>query len=249
LRRTAGGPNSSSIGRFLSLDPTFLNIRKVFNPQRWNLYAYALNNPLTNIDPDGNETIAIVYPSYQVAVRGSFTLPLGHGGTVVVDKDGTTHYFEYGRYAGPNGMVRNAGPNDVATPSLQRDASGNFTQDSMNNLLQTLSNSSGKRGLTDALVIPTTSAEDENILVYLKAREAANNDPNRQKYSLFGGHNCGTLTCEALHYAHVPNVPSAIKGWNGDPAQQWIRLWMSFQSAQAWQYVPQEHVTHRIFYP
>jgi len=31
---------SSNMGRFTSPDPTFLNIRKVFNPQRWNLYSY-----------------------------------------------------------------------------------------------------------------------------------------------------------------------------------------------------------------
>ena len=30
---------SSALGRFTSPDPTFLNIRKVFNPQRWNLYG------------------------------------------------------------------------------------------------------------------------------------------------------------------------------------------------------------------
>src|SRR5689334_15912771 len=62
----------SALGRFTSPDPTFLNIRKVFNPQRWNLYGYGVNNPLKFVDPDGNEAIAVYYPGYQVGVHGNF---------------------------------------------------------------------------------------------------------------------------------------------------------------------------------
>ena len=238
----------SSMGRFMSPDPTFLNIRKVFNPQRWNLYSYSLNDPLGHFDPDGEEAIAVTYPGYQVGVRGSFTLPLGHGGVVLVEKDGTTHYFEYGRYHGPDGEVRNAGASDAATPPVQRDASGNITQDSMNNLLQTLSGASGKGGPVDALVIPTTSAEDENILTYLKARQAQNSDPNTEKYSLFGGHNCGTLACEALGHAHM-NAPTRAWMKGATPYGNFLQLWALYGNSFAWEYQPKEHVTHRIFFP
>lgn len=37
-------------GRFLSVDPVGGNVR---NPQSWNRYGYALNNPLKWVDPDG----------------------------------------------------------------------------------------------------------------------------------------------------------------------------------------------------
>jgi RHS repeat-associated protein len=110
---------SSAQGRFTSPDPTFLNILKVTNPQRWNLYGYATNNPLKYIDPDGQEAIAVSYPGYQVGVHGKFTLPLGHAGVVIVRKDGSTHYFEYGRYNGPVGEVRNAGQNNTPTPPVE----------------------------------------------------------------------------------------------------------------------------------
>ena len=40
-------------GRWISPDPAGLNATDLTNPQTWNRYAYALNNPLSNIDPTG----------------------------------------------------------------------------------------------------------------------------------------------------------------------------------------------------
>jgi RHS repeat-associated protein len=236
---------SSSMGRFMSPDPTFLNIRRVFNPQRWNMYAYGLNNPLSNVDPDGNEVIPITYPGYQVAYHGTHTLPLGHSGVVLVDRDGTTHYFEFGRYAGPDGLTRNAGANNTPTPSVERDASGNITQDSMNKLLGTLSTASGKGGAVDALVIPTTSAEDASILAYLKARQATDGKPGADKYKLFGGHNCGTLACEAMHAGgmQAPTIHNLV-----NPFGNFQSIWGMYPNAPAYQYQPKEHVTVRLIF-
>lgn len=43
---------ASSMGRFMSPDP-LLNSGRPDNPQTWNRYSYALNNPLTITDPTG----------------------------------------------------------------------------------------------------------------------------------------------------------------------------------------------------
>jgi RHS repeat-associated protein len=44
-------------GRFMTTDPV-LNIEAALSdPQRWNRYAYALNNPLRNVDPDGRDPL------------------------------------------------------------------------------------------------------------------------------------------------------------------------------------------------
>jgi RHS repeat-associated protein len=43
----------SSMGRFMSPDPTGLAYANPNNPQSLNLYGYALNNPLMNVDPTG----------------------------------------------------------------------------------------------------------------------------------------------------------------------------------------------------
>jgi RHS repeat-associated protein len=46
---------SSTQGRFTGCDPKMLGIKQVGNPQRWNRYAYVVNNPLALYDPDGQD--------------------------------------------------------------------------------------------------------------------------------------------------------------------------------------------------
>jgi RHS repeat-associated protein len=42
-------------GRFTSCDPKTLGVKQLVNPQRWNRYAYVVNNPLALYDPDGQD--------------------------------------------------------------------------------------------------------------------------------------------------------------------------------------------------
>jgi RHS repeat-associated protein len=51
--------NSSSMGRFMSPDPTMLSKQRLRDPQQWNMYAYVRNNPLAHIDPDGKACSAL----------------------------------------------------------------------------------------------------------------------------------------------------------------------------------------------
>jgi RHS repeat-associated protein len=44
---------ASSMGRFMSPDPSGLEYADPHNPQSLNLYSYVLNNPLHNVDPTG----------------------------------------------------------------------------------------------------------------------------------------------------------------------------------------------------
>jgi RHS repeat-associated protein len=43
----------SSMGRFMSPDPVFATVNRLMDPQQWNMYSYAGNNPLSNTDPTG----------------------------------------------------------------------------------------------------------------------------------------------------------------------------------------------------
>jgi RHS repeat-associated protein len=61
---------ASTMGRFMKTDPDTATPLHLINPQRWNMYAYALNNPLTYTDPDGRDAAAV-----------NFSMMVGHGGS------------------------------------------------------------------------------------------------------------------------------------------------------------------------
>jgi RHS repeat-associated protein len=50
----------SKIGRFTTVDPVYTWQENLVDPQRWNRYAYARNNPLRYVDPDGKHPILVV---------------------------------------------------------------------------------------------------------------------------------------------------------------------------------------------
>jgi RHS repeat-associated protein len=45
----------SAHGRFTSVDPVFVSIKRLIDPQRLNLYSYSRSNPLRFIDPSGED--------------------------------------------------------------------------------------------------------------------------------------------------------------------------------------------------
>jgi RHS repeat-associated protein len=48
------------VARFTSVDPVYNWNENLSDPQRWNKYAYARNNPLRYVDPDGRSSEAIL---------------------------------------------------------------------------------------------------------------------------------------------------------------------------------------------
>jgi RHS repeat-associated protein len=79
---------SSTMGRFLSPDPILYNDLRLLNPQRWNKYAYVINNPLVLTDPTGKDAIAVNLVG-EVPVGG-------HEGIIVVNHDGSATYARFG---------------------------------------------------------------------------------------------------------------------------------------------------------
>ena len=82
---------------------------------------------------------------------------------------------------------------------------------------------------------------------YLEGRQRQNSDPNREKYSLWFGHNCGTLICHALGAAGRP-APGLTYGPH-NPSSVFDQLrWLSFWTQQ-FSYTPaKEDVKSRICY-
>jgi RHS repeat-associated protein len=67
---------SSQTGLFTSVDPLLEVDKALLDPQRWNRYAYALNNPLKFTDPDGRSA-TLIGGLVGGAVGGSFALLQG----------------------------------------------------------------------------------------------------------------------------------------------------------------------------
>jgi RHS repeat-associated protein len=77
---------SSAQGRFTSPDPVSGTVLHLLNPQRWNMYSYAVNKPLAYVDPDGRDAIAVNFTN---GAHG-----FGHAGIISVHKDGTATYAD-----------------------------------------------------------------------------------------------------------------------------------------------------------
>jgi RHS repeat-associated protein len=79
-------------GRFLSVDPKLKLRLAARGPQRWNRYAYGLNNPVKMVDPDGKEALVfIVAPSNQNFPQSSF----GHA-AIYINTGGKGGGISYG---------------------------------------------------------------------------------------------------------------------------------------------------------
>jgi RHS repeat-associated protein len=78
-------------GRFTTSDPDHIG-GTIFDPQSWNAYAYARNNPLRFVDPTGTD--------YFIQVEG------GRG--FWVDEDRDLWKYEAGGFSFTDGVIRNA---------------------------------------------------------------------------------------------------------------------------------------------
>jgi RHS repeat-associated protein len=61
---------SNAQGRFMSPDPVGPSSDEIRNPQKWNRYAYVVNNPLTLVDPDGSSDTP-ASPAFENVLRTS----------------------------------------------------------------------------------------------------------------------------------------------------------------------------------
>lgn len=80
----------SKIGRFTTTDPVYTWRENLVDPQRWNRYAYARNNPLRYVDPDGRQIappalmITTVNPPGNEEARLDFTIGLVEGALMLI---------------------------------------------------------------------------------------------------------------------------------------------------------------------
>ena len=128
----------SSMGRFMSPDPSGLAYANLANPQSFNLYSYVRNNPLVNIDPtglkcqysddgtpsdDGDGTGCVdagINPDESEttpSVQATVTTNIDPIDTTTLTSDDTCHSLAMTGSSGPAGAVRNGAANTMGALS------------------------------------------------------------------------------------------------------------------------------------
>jgi hypothetical protein len=69
-------------------DPSDALLLRALFPQRWNMYAYAINNPLSYTDPTGHDAVAVNF--------GGMVGGAGHEALLVISSDGSTTFASFG---------------------------------------------------------------------------------------------------------------------------------------------------------
>lgn len=187
-----------AIGKFLSVDPLTKSY-PMLTP-----YQFASNTPIQAIDLDGLEALIVTFPEYkadpelQVTVWGKTLkapkVPSGHAGVLLIEPNGATRYFEYGRYKSADGV-----PGITRKVHLENDVifgkDGLPTNESLNKVLGEISNISGAGGRIRAAYIETS--EIEKMIDYAKRKVIENSDPKRKPYSV-PSNNCGTFAADCI---------------------------------------------------
>ena len=192
-------------------------------------YAYCAGNPILLKDIDGRDAILIVFPDYSINIyntpeikipfirkniksRKINTNTVGHAGILLIDnKSGLTKYYEYGRYEtndGTSGKVRN-----ITVPNVKIGKDGKPTNESLNNVLKTLSGEAGKNGRIVGAYVISSEFDKMNSYAINKLNESNIGNPSynkeREPYSIWNN-NCGTFSVDVIKQDKSVDIPTII---------------------------------------
>jgi RHS repeat-associated protein len=152
-------------GRFTSADPIGGTALHIQNPQRWDMYAYVVNNPLAYLDPDGRDAIAVKF--------GNLADGFGHAGVASVGRDGTGTFADFGPQHG--GQAHDAGKFDFIDFKTQivYGSDGKPTKASLSALANELADDEQQpHSSVSVAYFKTSDAETEALMAYINsARE------------------------------------------------------------------------------
>jgi hypothetical protein len=180
------------------------------------------NSPLTHVDPDGRDAIAVAFPDYKISVGGTKVGNLGHAGIVTIDSKGRTRYFEYGRYAGTNKEAPAGRVREWSVVDVKMGPDGKPTKESLDKLMKDVSRKAGQGGKVEAAYFDTTNQETKNMNKHALDNKAQNESKDKEASSLLDN-NCGTFVNETLEAGGVdtpwlldPRPNSMIDEWQDE---------------------------------
>jgi len=181
-------------GRFTSPDPLTADAMRIVNPQRWNQYAYAANNPLTYGDPDGLDVIVFNF------VNGAG----GHGhiGIMAVDpKTGAGLYGGFnpahgGFWASVHDSEGNVVVRDFPAGYMQFD-DGRITAASLQIVKAELRDLENQHGAVRALYFKTSETQTVMLRDFIERTEK-----NPPAYTVTG-YNCQQFCVRGLGAAGI----------------------------------------------
>lgn len=195
----------SQTGRFTAADPITVNALRLVNPQRWNRYAYAVNNPLRYVDPDGLDALLVNYTD------GAYGL--GHIGIMALNPDGSGLYGGFnpvnGSFADFRGTVATL---SVPAGFVQFGMDGRPTDASLTRLRQRLVVLDGKSAHAIRIRhIKTSGAETAALDAYIQRV-----DKNPPSYAM-GVNDCLDFCVRGLWSAGIPAPPPSVVPGGASP--------------------------------
>ncbi len=169
-----------------------------------NRFAYVEGNPLNGYDSDGLAACYVAFPDMPIEYApGKTTTRLGgHAGVLGYGPDGSTRYYEYGRYS-PNstGVFGEKLPAEdgnfrrLGIPNLKTGPDGKPTAASMEALKKMLAVAAGKG--TDGSLTCDASTDEQKVYEYL---EKIARDKERAKYrwNPLSPNHCRSMANDAL---------------------------------------------------
>jgi RHS repeat-associated protein len=196
---------SSQWGRFTIADDASSLVLDAINPQRWNKYAYAVNNPASYNDPSGHDAAAV---NFSGMVGG-----LGHEGILIIHNDGSGEYARFG-------PVNHGWENDFGasgsgridtyplSTKVQFDSGGIPTEQSMADLAKEAAADEGVDPSTVRInYFKTTEAETTQLhIVVQKWQEAAMWGAGPYGHYNVTNNNCATFCTSGLVVANSINA-------------------------------------------
>jgi RHS repeat-associated protein len=197
----------STTGRFMQTDPVTATPVHIINPQRWNMYAYGMNNPLSYIDPDGRDVIAVNFTK---------EVPLGgHEGIISVQADGSAQYARFG-------PLHSSSPGDQGKVDVQPLSSVRFRSDglptdaSYKQIASQVAKIEGQDPSTIRMNYFKTSGSDTDALNVWIARIKAASDAGKAPDYDVSSQNCATfcriglVQARAIHNIKLSNIPNVL---------------------------------------